>query len=327
MAKGNFIEYIVSDDPNKYPNDGERGDYYYEAIEDVTPEVTAQTPMISQILSNLGFTADSASGTNKQKLQTNNANLAKISDYLPHGAYVWKKYDKREFSANVNTISTGFTLYLFNHGNSDYVGDFSFVDEDYLIGTVINLNVEATEDITLTLLPNNKVDCQSASIDSWSYSKTTRTITFSSSDIYGNSISLLLNSANFNHFLSYVTAEDISKYPDGAVHTDGYWYEKVVEGIAGIDFGEVTLNTAVNTVTVNHNLGVVPSFVALIPKELASETGSLLININGKAIRRTTSSWYVSTVTNTVTDTSIVFGQFSSAYKYPAKNYYWIAIL
>ena len=33
MVKGNFIEYVVSDDPNKYPNDGERGDYYYEAIE------------------------------------------------------------------------------------------------------------------------------------------------------------------------------------------------------------------------------------------------------------------------------------------------------
>lgn len=62
-----------------------------KAMEDVTSEVTAQTPMISQILSNLGFTADSASGTNKQKLQTNNANLAKIEDYLPHGAYVWKK--------------------------------------------------------------------------------------------------------------------------------------------------------------------------------------------------------------------------------------------
>ena len=30
MAKGNFIEYIVSDDPNKYPNNGEQGGYYYE---------------------------------------------------------------------------------------------------------------------------------------------------------------------------------------------------------------------------------------------------------------------------------------------------------
>ena len=30
MAKGNFIEYVVSDSPNKYPNDGEQGGYYYE---------------------------------------------------------------------------------------------------------------------------------------------------------------------------------------------------------------------------------------------------------------------------------------------------------
>ena len=30
MAKGNFIEYVVSDNPNKYPNNGEQGGYYYE---------------------------------------------------------------------------------------------------------------------------------------------------------------------------------------------------------------------------------------------------------------------------------------------------------
>ena len=30
MAKGNFIEYVVSDNPNKYPIDGEQGGYYYE---------------------------------------------------------------------------------------------------------------------------------------------------------------------------------------------------------------------------------------------------------------------------------------------------------
>ena len=33
MAKGNFIDYIISDDPNKYPSDGLHTDgYYYEAI-------------------------------------------------------------------------------------------------------------------------------------------------------------------------------------------------------------------------------------------------------------------------------------------------------
>lgn len=30
MAKGNFIKYVVSDNPNKYPNDGEQNGYYYE---------------------------------------------------------------------------------------------------------------------------------------------------------------------------------------------------------------------------------------------------------------------------------------------------------
>ena len=34
MAKGNFIEYVVSDNPDKYPNDGEQGSYYYEKMFD-----------------------------------------------------------------------------------------------------------------------------------------------------------------------------------------------------------------------------------------------------------------------------------------------------
>ena len=32
MAKGNFIEYVVSDNLNKYPMDGEQGGYYWECV-------------------------------------------------------------------------------------------------------------------------------------------------------------------------------------------------------------------------------------------------------------------------------------------------------
>lgn len=32
MAKGNFIEYVISDDPNKYPNGSEQDGYYYRKI-------------------------------------------------------------------------------------------------------------------------------------------------------------------------------------------------------------------------------------------------------------------------------------------------------
>ena len=63
-----------------------------KAMEDVTPEVTAQTPIITQIAENLGVTIMTPSGTNKQILQGNNANLLNIKNNAKkEGAYVWKK--------------------------------------------------------------------------------------------------------------------------------------------------------------------------------------------------------------------------------------------
>lgn len=32
MSKGNFIEYVVSDDPNKYPDGCEHNGYYWELV-------------------------------------------------------------------------------------------------------------------------------------------------------------------------------------------------------------------------------------------------------------------------------------------------------
>ena len=62
------------------------------AVEDVTPEVTAQTPIITQIAENLGVTITTPSGTNKQILQGNNANLLNIKNNAKkEGSYVWKK--------------------------------------------------------------------------------------------------------------------------------------------------------------------------------------------------------------------------------------------
>ena len=46
MPKGNFIDYIVSDDPNKYPSVGKQGEYWYEKISEVlTPEMFGCTKM------------------------------------------------------------------------------------------------------------------------------------------------------------------------------------------------------------------------------------------------------------------------------------------
>ena len=108
MAKGNFIEYVVSDDPNKYLNNGEQGGYYYELVEDVTPEVTTQTPIITQIAENLGVTITTPSGTNKQVLQGNNANLQLIAGYEPPFRPVtWAGGTDKEIVAMVAAADAG----------------------------------------------------------------------------------------------------------------------------------------------------------------------------------------------------------------------------
>lgn len=66
-------------------------------------------------------------------------------------------------------------------------------------------------------------------------------------------------------FRKYVVSDSESAYPDGG-EKDGYWYERVVEGVAGVDFGTVTMASNRPSVTVEHDLGVVPSYVTIILK-------------------------------------------------------------
>lgn len=51
-----------------------------EAVEDVTPEVTAQSGLIESIAKEFDVSITTPSGTNKKKLQTNNENLSKIKN-------------------------------------------------------------------------------------------------------------------------------------------------------------------------------------------------------------------------------------------------------
>ena len=52
MAKGKFIEYVVSNDPNKYPNENAQDGYYYRKVVNIETEeqtVTAGTTLIEVI--------------------------------------------------------------------------------------------------------------------------------------------------------------------------------------------------------------------------------------------------------------------------------------
>ena len=140
MAKGNFIEYVVSDDPNKYPNDGEQGDYYYVAIEDVTPEVIAQTPVIAHIAENLGVTITTPSGTNKQILQGNNANLQLIAGYKPPFKIVtWAGGTDEEIVAMVAAADAG----LINLSDYWAVGDIRTVQLSAMSATGVGESHDA----------------------------------------------------------------------------------------------------------------------------------------------------------------------------------------
>lgn len=134
---------------------------------DITPEVTAQTPLITQIAENFGVEITTPTGTNKQILQGNNANLLNIKNNAKkEGAYVWKKL-----------------------------------------------------------------------------------------------------TAEGGDFADFAVDNDPTAYPDGG-EQDGYWYEKVTTKSFGIDFGEITITSRTSSLTINHGLGKIPNYVAIVPKQI-----------------------------------------------------------
>lgn len=263
-----------------------------KAMEDVTPEVTAQTPMISQILSNLGFTADSASGTNKQKLQTNNANLAKISDYLPHGTYVWKKsiyIDNKDITINVLTTSAPSTMKAVS---SDY--DLSQVDESFFVGYVGILNDNGTN-TRLTfkdggvLLIEWGTNFSSSSNNTYSYNPSTQVITISSA--WSTTPSGTFSKNDETEFIEFVVSDISTAYPDSGIQ-DLYYYEKVVECIPlpdgmtkiAVDKFSYSSDTSVSGgKTLSHSLGCVPKLWILLAKEIKGASGYQLFQSIGLA--------------------------------------------
>lgn len=129
-------------------------------------------------------------------------------------------------------------------------------------------------------------------------------------------------------FVDFAVDNDPTAYPDGGEH-GGYWYEKVVEGI---DFGEITLATEQETVTVAHKLGIIPSFVALVPKSVPSSLPSRCIYLVANNTAFYGDGGLVKGgFSPTKTDTQITFGSiYISGYgvntAYPAWDYYWFAI-
>ena len=121
-------------------------------------------------------------------------------------------------------------------------------------------------------------------------------------------------------FIDFVVSNGESDYPNGAVHTDGYWYELVKEGVSGIDFGVVTFTGSVATFDAAHNLGVTPSYVGIFCPQTVSSTS---------ATRAIFDSWYVKGTTvssKTLSKDAINIKFYNGYYFAPDVPYVWVAI-
>ena len=106
-----------------------------------------------------------------------------------------------------------------------------------------------------------------------------------------------------DNFLDYIVSDKETAYPDGGVK-DGYWYEKVVEGLSlevfgctkyAVDEFSYASDTAVPGYnaknTINHSLGVIPKFAFIIADYDAIPSGSTKILLTALT-NITPSAWH-----------------------------------
>lgn len=127
--------------------------------ENVTPEVTAQTPVITQIAENLGVTITPPSGTNKQILQGNNANLQLIAGYepLPFRPVTWAGGTDEEIVAMVAAADAG----LINLEDYWAVGDTRTVQLSAMSATGVGES-HAAQQVDLVLMHAGGYDLNTA---------------------------------------------------------------------------------------------------------------------------------------------------------------------
>ena len=194
------------------------------AVEDVTPEVTAQTPVINQIAENLGVTITTPSGTNKQILQGNNANLLNIKNNAKkEGAYAWKKCSR--VTKNVTLSFTHTPPKTWTVSSNDI--DVHSIDSSFFIGFS---GYYVSSEYAYEFVSANKALFNGNYI-SYTYNPDTAQIVFgstvASSDIYISDATQ--EKVNYT-FIDYVVSDSPTDYPDGG-EQDGYWYRKADSGL------------------------------------------------------------------------------------------------
>lgn len=137
-------------------------------------------------------------------------------------------------------------------------------------------------------------------------------------------------------FLSYITSDSILSYPLDGQKGD-YWYELVQ---SNVDWGEITLTSDQNAITVNHNLSEVPKWAGIFPNEKITSTTpgnnatiyEIPFTTNWTGMYVNSGNTYQFTTTrSSFTNTQIQFKAYSSSYPFRSSGngwgtYYWFAL-
>ena len=158
-------------------------------------------------------------------------------------------------------------------------------------------------------------------------------------------------------FIDFVVSADTGAYPNGGTQ-DGYWYDllsqpvdladeadliannirkgvdifgiigTMSEGVSGIDFGQVNTTSEVRTIQVFHNLGVIPKFVALMPKDSEAIRSYYIHAILDNKVIYYESGLQSSAFpkSRSVKETYISFESDGATRVFWPRTYYWIAI-
>ena len=220
--------------------------------------------------------------SNKSRLEANNTNLQSVLttvqglpkvDDVKHGLYAWKKCSvQKELAETTKSnvhISTGAS------GGASYTyiyADSYSVDLDTGIFTLNNPQTYAGQVMyPPSVLKGKYIIAVDASTGGTYTPKTSgNELWFIPSDAtlaggtgYGSADTVTSYKVDIlKSVLDFVVSDDPTTYPDGGTQ-GGYWYEKVVEGKAGVDIVFFTPTEDVLTATVAHTLGKMPSNVAV----------------------------------------------------------------
>lgn len=275
----------------------------------------------------------------------------KVSESKNNGLYVWEKYEITEKTVSKPSIVLTGVCAEGIATTCDTV-DLAMVDASFFDGFTYSPRKFTYDETNGFRYISNDANVHAAI---WEAKTQTITIPTQSGKFSGATFSYSGTKTvpAKGEFLVYMVADDPNSYPNGG-ELDGYWYELLTdpvdlakeldlipenirkgidifgvigamsEGVSGVDYGEVTLSSRVSSITIEHNLGIVPSWACLIQKELEYGGYTTAGNIDNKVLYADT-SWYVQNGNITKTDKTVIFN-YGGYNNYRATTYYWFVV-